>query len=335
MRRRRNAFTLVELLVVIAVISVLAALLLPALQGAMESARRIVCLSDRKQNHLQLTFFAQDHDGLIPHPIYGKTSAVQYKGVKKGTTTGGWQGEGEYAPEGEAGERFWTPCGYGQQGEHAIGTANNLHDDSRDNVLGHLGVMAAFGYIEDASLIDCPSFLHPPEGVNTGNLWAAEGLERYNNWEGKWEALTNADGNRPSGQMKASIVQYFGSQDRWNRFEDARLQDYAMNWRDSNRYSPLMFSCANQHYYSGIAGTLDGTVDAWYTGETWTYFTSHSFQGVNGVFCDGSARWISWGEVARHGILGSTPDFLSNARSYRGSCNFQVWARRKATVAVP
>ena len=67
-----GAFTLVELLVVIAVIAILAALLLPALASAREKARRTACLNNLNQQAKGLESYCGDYGQYFPaSPVWG------------------------------------------------------------------------------------------------------------------------------------------------------------------------------------------------------------------------------------------------------------------------
>ena len=66
MKQAHHAFTLIELLLVIAIIAVLAGLLLPVYSRVQENGRVVKCTSNLKQIAAGLISFAGDHNGLCP-----------------------------------------------------------------------------------------------------------------------------------------------------------------------------------------------------------------------------------------------------------------------------
>lgn len=63
---RRSAFTLIELLTVIAIIAILASMIMPSLSRAREMARRSSCASNMKQLGLAFIQYTQDYDERFP-----------------------------------------------------------------------------------------------------------------------------------------------------------------------------------------------------------------------------------------------------------------------------
>jgi hypothetical protein len=84
---------LTELLVVIAIISILAGMLLPALNTALDEAQKISCLSQERQIGASLGFYFNDYEERLPFISNGNSATHQITSIFWGGG-GKWVGLG-------------------------------------------------------------------------------------------------------------------------------------------------------------------------------------------------------------------------------------------------
>ena len=77
----RRAFTLVELLVVIAVIAILMAILFPVFAQARESGRKAACISNTRQLVEAIKLYTKDYDDTFPFDRAWDRTTIHYNWV--------------------------------------------------------------------------------------------------------------------------------------------------------------------------------------------------------------------------------------------------------------
>ncbi|MFH1616893.1 MAG: type II secretion system protein [Planctomycetota bacterium] len=168
---KSRAFTLVELLIVIAIIAVLLSILVPTLNKVREQTKRVVCASNLKQIGLLLEYYCADNEGYYP-PNY-HSSAYMYKADPRDPQQQGLTGLLPYLFKGSSLSElkrhsdlarmkiFWCPSGERKYGPgRFLGTAfasfgyNQYCGRSKMWVDGYVGTkpMRDFNYL----LEHCP-----------------------------------------------------------------------------------------------------------------------------------------------------------------------------------
>ncbi len=264
-RRRptRQRFTLIELLVVIAIISILAAMLLPALDAARFQARKISCLSENRQLGLSFVYFANDHDDLVPYDLIDSASGPLSNHMRSISSQSS--------------------------------TSLSLIDWSGANPpINHttpFGTLAYLGYVENPDLFFCPAFGIPSDDqapdINDGGL----GYSWYTTNREDWGIFVETGVVQPHSNVymetgRSHFLYNYNNSMTPKHLDRVTVTQMNMQYKNDDRIPPIFVGCSNVPGNSGND----------YYGNT-TKGLSHvrggASAGFNAYFVDGSAGWIS------------------------------------------
>lgn len=284
----RRAFTLVEMLVVVAIIAVLIALLLPTMNKARQAATRAACLSDRRQNATQFLAYASDHRGYFMGPDRYNEHA-DYT-----SSFGGRGGPYQFSTLAAGGyiedpATLWCPA-FTRPPLNLIGAKHirNWYWD-QPQAIKRGRELTGHWMLDERHIWE--DFMLQGNLKGDGHTGVAHFLEAF------WAGDGKTDGHRlfRGRHDGKNAQQFFGSR--------LRLQDIAARWHKRvgpyGGYSPVLVGCADYGWSSTSIYRPAGV--------PWEG-TSHQRRGINGAFFDGSARWFSRDEYYQPPRPAMAPD---------------------------
>ncbi|WP_423841493.1 prepilin-type N-terminal cleavage/methylation domain-containing protein [Victivallis vadensis] len=224
--RRSQAikFTLIELLIVIAIIAILAAMLLPVLNQARDKAKQAKCISNLKQCVTGALMYAGDYKDMLPAATFQSVGATWTKRL----------GQLGYLPVGEAGRPgifvcpAFAPFSYKNQDEtygYWTGGCARPNHDAVDWSL--LGKDTYYGVHEKGSADD--------HYLRLGRLESSRAfiMDSIRNGGGNPQIYMVATGNGTvsgDGSVKAAHFRHSGHTTANFAFADGRVQNKNIGW---------------------------------------------------------------------------------------------------------
>jgi len=304
--RLRRAFTLVELLVVIAVIGILVALLLPAVQAAREAARRMSCSNNIRQIGLAL----HNHESALKRFPAGSV-AMKYADVPNTPWTFyRWSALAMLSPYLE------NTAAY-----NVLDLTKPLYNATfavtPENVAGSQTMVATFLCPSDDSRRLHPSFgptnyaMCTGTGTNGGSPIEADGVF-YVNSNTRIREITDGTSNTiaasesilgATGQTKRDATNAYGFTFVTPLTENACRTPLAWNYADPRGFSWVNgeYRCALYNHYLGpnsnivdcLGVRMVGGPDTIYTPFGWRAARSRHTGGVMVLRADGSVTFFN------------------------------------------
>ena len=163
MADRKRSFTLIEMLVVMAILATLLGLILAGVHAARAKGRRIACANNLKQIGQTLDVYMNNSDGYFPgHPAYDQynnTTNPEYPYINGTDSLTPYLGD-------VAVSRFLV-LGVGAR---LTGTSG-LSEGNLNWMATGLGILIKRGFIEDANVLLCPSMKGECHTVYSGHSY--------------------------------------------------------------------------------------------------------------------------------------------------------------------
>lgn len=258
----QRGFTLIEIVVVVAVVAVLVGLLLPSIQGARESARRVQCQSRLRQIGMAIHDY---HDCQCVFPM-GCAKSV---GSTSMTAFG------------------WCSAILPQLDQSTLQDALRMRDRQLWQVLNATPEIRECRAV--LAVMKCPS--DPGGEINTDREFVdfiAEKLARAN-YVGSYSTRFVTHGSQLDHSHPGGVF-WPGSAVRISCISDGTSQTLLAGERGSAGHSAVWIGTRgylgpNRRGFSQVVGVVEGHSDA-------VFGSDHPY-GWNGLFCDGSVHFVS------------------------------------------